>query len=70
MFAGVDGLDAIRALLVQLTARERVRLVALEVGAWQAGAVAALISDSGFVTVSVERDLAGIQRVVVGQRSG
>ena len=70
LFAGVDGLDAIRALLVQLTARERVRLVALEVGAWQAGAVAALISDSGFVTVSVERDLAGIQRVVVGQRSG
>jgi release factor glutamine methyltransferase len=68
LFAGVDGLDAIRALLVQLAARERVRLVALEVGAGQAGAVAALMSDSGFATVRGERDLAGIERVVVGHR--
>jgi release factor glutamine methyltransferase len=68
LFAGVDGLDAIRALFAQLAARERVRLVALEVGAGQAGAVAALMSDSGFATVRGERDLAGIERVVVGQR--
>ena len=68
LFAGVDGLDAIRALLVQLAARERVRLIALEVGAGQAGAVAELMSDAGFATVRGERDLAGIERVVVGHR--
>jgi release factor glutamine methyltransferase len=69
LFAGADGLDAIRALLAQLAVRPRVRLAALEVGAGQAGAVAALMRDASFATVRVELDLAGIERVVVGERA-
>ena len=68
LLAGPDGLDAIRALLTQLAVRERVRLAALEVGAGQAPAVGELMRGAGFHTVRVERDLAGIQRVVVGER--
>jgi release factor glutamine methyltransferase len=69
LFAGSDGLDVIRPLLAQLADRARPRLVALEVGAGQAEAVAALVEAAGFPDVSSERDLAGIDRVVVGERS-
>ena len=69
LFAGPDGLDAIRALLAQVAERERVRLVALEHGAGQAHAVAELVRGAGFDSVCSERDLAGIERVVVGTRS-
>jgi release factor glutamine methyltransferase len=68
LFAGPDGLAAIRALLASLRRRPRVRLVALEVGAGQAPAVAALVRGAGFAAVAAERDLAGIERVVVGRR--
>jgi release factor glutamine methyltransferase len=68
LFSGPDGLDAIRALLAQVGAREQVRTVALELGAGQAGAVQKLMRTAGFATVRAERDLAGIERVVVGQR--
>jgi release factor glutamine methyltransferase len=69
LFAGPDGLDTIRALLAQLAGRGRVRLVALEVGAGQAEAVGELMRAAGFPAVRAERDLAGIERVVVGERS-
>jgi release factor glutamine methyltransferase len=69
LFAGPDGLAAIRALLAQLTARERVALVALELGAGQAGAVAELVRAAGFAAVRSQRDLAGIERVIVGERA-
>jgi release factor glutamine methyltransferase len=68
LFAGADGLAAIGPLLAQLAARERVRMVALEVGATQAGAVSELLRAAGFGAVRAERDLAGIERVVVGER--
>jgi methylase of polypeptide subunit release factors len=42
--------------------------VALEVGAGQAGAVAALLRDAGARDVDARRDLAGIERVVVAKR--
>src|SRR5438105_4458792 len=51
LFAGPDGLATIRALLAQLTALARVGFVALEVGAGQAAAVAALIREAGFRAV-------------------
>ena len=72
LFAGVDGLDAIRRLLEQLAAPRwaGVRLAALEVGAGQAGTVSQLMPDAGFPAVRVERDLARIERVVVGEREG
>jgi len=69
LFAGPDGLDSICALLAQLATRERVRLAALEVGAGQADTVSGLMREAGFATVRGERDLAGIERVVVGERS-
>jgi release factor glutamine methyltransferase len=68
LFAGTDGLDAIRGLIAQAASRARVRLLALEVGAGQAGAVAELMRAAGFADVRAERDLAGIERVVVGER--
>jgi release factor glutamine methyltransferase len=70
LFAGADGLAAIRALLAQLAECVCVCLVALEVGAGQAGAVGELMHPAGFPTVRAERDLAGIERVVVGERAG
>ena len=70
LFAGPDGLDAIRALLDQVAARVRVRTVALELGAGQAPAVVEMTWAAGFAAVRAERDLAGIERVVVGERSG
>jgi release factor glutamine methyltransferase len=68
LFAGADGLDAIRGLSAQLVGRARVRLAALEVGAGQAAAVGALLREAGFEAVRTERDLAGIERVVVAER--
>ncbi|MGO9247644.1 MAG: peptide chain release factor N(5)-glutamine methyltransferase [Solirubrobacteraceae bacterium] len=70
LFAGPDGLDAIRGLAAQAGGRARVRLIALEVGAGQAGAVVELLRAAGFGSVHAERDLAGIERVVVGERGG
>jgi release factor glutamine methyltransferase len=70
LFAGPDGLAAIRALLAQLEHRERVSFLALEVGAGQAAAVAELTRAGGFRSVRRERDLAGIDRVVIGEDRG
>jgi release factor glutamine methyltransferase len=67
LFAGPDGLRAIRALLAQLATRERVLFVALEVGAGQAPAVEQLTRAAGFQSVRSQADLAGIERVVVGE---
>jgi release factor glutamine methyltransferase len=68
LFAGPDGLDAIRPLLGQLAHRPRVSLVAIEVGAGQAEQVGALAAKAGFGAVRLEADLAGIERVVIGER--
>jgi release factor glutamine methyltransferase len=68
LFAGEDGLDAIRALLVQLAARGSVGFAALEVGAGQGPAVAELLRTTGFAKVECMHDLAGMERVVKGER--
>jgi release factor glutamine methyltransferase len=80
LLAGPDGLDAFRALL-----SERVRFllrtapqganatsgrVALEVGAGQAEAVGGMLYDAGFGSIEARKDLAGIERVVVGCQDG
>jgi release factor glutamine methyltransferase len=67
LFAGADGLDVIRRL-VPAAARSGARLLAIEVGAGQAAAVADLIGAAGYEDVGTRRDLAGIERVVVGSR--
>jgi release factor glutamine methyltransferase len=68
LFAGVDGLDCIRALIAQAAEHERIRMIALEHGAGQAQAVTELMQVAGFTEVRSERDLAGIERVTVGSR--
>jgi release factor glutamine methyltransferase len=69
LFAGADGLDVVRRLVEQAGSRRRVRLLALEIGLGQADAVAELMRAAGFAAVRRERDLAGIERVIVGERA-
>lgn len=73
LLAGADGLDAIRELIAAVAVR-RSRYaglgntaLALELGAGQADAVAVLLEEAGFVATERRRDLAGIERVVVGE---
>lgn len=67
LFAGDDGLDVLRRLVPQVAATGAA-FVALELGAGQAVAVAAMVRDAGFPDAQARRDLAGIERVVVGRR--
>jgi release factor glutamine methyltransferase len=68
LFAGPDGLDVIRRLLEELAPRRRVRTVAVEIGRGQAGAVLDLTAAAGFVDCHCKNDLAGVERVVIGER--
>jgi release factor glutamine methyltransferase len=66
LYAGADGLDAIRGLVGMLGG---VVVAALEIGDdEQAEPVASLLRDAGFAAVEVLRDLAGHERVVVARR--
>ena len=66
LFGGDDGLAVLRRLIPAAAARGA-RLLALEVGAGQAGAVGALVRAAGWPELEVLCDLAGIERVVVGR---
>ena len=63
LLAGIDGLDVYRRLVPRLVGT----FAAIEVGEGQAEAVSALLRFRGYETECV-RDLAGIERVVVGRR--
>jgi len=68
--AGPDGLALIRRLLDQiagLAPARRPPLVALEIGCGQAAVVSELVGRAGYGRVEVRRDLAGLDRVVVGR---
>jgi release factor glutamine methyltransferase len=73
LLAGPDGLDAYRALIPECSPvlsryAERTRgALAVEVGEGQAPVVAELMRQSGFGELEVRRDLAGIERVVIGR---
>jgi release factor glutamine methyltransferase len=67
LYAGADGLAVIRRLAAQAGASPA-RFIALEVGMGQAADVAAVLREAGFGTTEARRDLAGIERVVVGRR--
>ena len=67
LFAGADGLEVIRRL-VPAAADAGARLLAIELGAGQANAVAQLMAEAGFQEVHARLDLAGIERVAVGSR--
>jgi release factor glutamine methyltransferase len=65
LLAGPDGM-AVLSRLIPAAAARGARFVALEVGEGQAAAVAELMRAAGYPRVEVRRDLAGIERVVVG----
>ena len=68
LVAGADGLDVIRRLV--LAAKRFLSptgFVALEIGAGQCPAVAELFVRAGYQVAQVEKDLQGIDRVVVAQ---
>jgi release factor glutamine methyltransferase len=67
LFAGPDGLDALRRL-APAAAASGAAFAAFEVGAGQAGAVVEMLRATGFPDVDTHEDLAGIERVVVGRR--
>jgi len=66
---GADGLDAYRTILPAAASllSPGGRLI-VEVGAGQGGAVLGLAARLGFVHAETRRDLAGIDRVVIGER--
>lgn len=65
LVGGVDGLDAYRAIFAGLApVLAQGAVVAVEVGAGQAPAVAALAAAVGLHGVEIDRDLVGIERVV------
>ncbi len=68
LFAGRDGLDAIRRLVFVAGGRQEVATLALEIGIGQADAVTELLRSADFTAVERLRDLAGHDRVVVGRR--
>jgi release factor glutamine methyltransferase len=68
---GSDGLAAYRCILARagpvLASRA---LLAFEVGAGQAAAVAGLMRAAGIVDIDIRSDLAGVERVVLGSAAG
>jgi release factor glutamine methyltransferase len=80
LFAGPEGLDAYRALLspggpggspnarIATIKTATDMAIALEVGEGQAPAVAEMLGEAGFPRGETRRDLAGIERVVIGER--
>lgn len=73
LLAGPDGLDIYRALIPECSghlpryAEQMTGTLAVEVGEGQAPAVAELMRDAGLGEVETRRDLAGIERVVLGR---
>ncbi|HET8565109.1 MAG TPA: peptide chain release factor N(5)-glutamine methyltransferase [Solirubrobacterales bacterium] len=73
LLGGRDGLDAYRAfipecsLLLSRYAKQRMGALAVEVGEGQAEAVAELFRQADFAGIETRRDLAGIERVVLGR---
>ena len=84
LLAGEDGLDAYRELLAPLAegpaeclrptfsdgpeVLDGTAAIAVEIGEDQALEVAELMRDAGFAQIEVREDLAGIERIVVGER--
>lgn len=69
LFAGPDGLDAIRAIVADAPRWLAPQgWLVLEIGSDQADAVAALLREQGLVDVEVREDLAGRARIAVARR--
>ncbi|HET9197204.1 MAG TPA: peptide chain release factor N(5)-glutamine methyltransferase [Solirubrobacterales bacterium] len=76
LLAGADGLDAYRAFVPECAGHLRrypeqmTGALAVEVGEGQAEAVEGLMRESGFEGTETRRDLAGIERIVIGRVQG
>lgn len=69
LFAGADGLDAVRTIAADATAWLRPGgWLVLEIGSGQGGTVADLLAAAGFVHVEIRADLAGHDRIAVARR--
>jgi release factor glutamine methyltransferase len=71
LYAGDDGLDLVRGLILQATARLKPGgALIFEFGFWQAHTVDELISDAaGLKMVAVRDDLQGIPRIAIAQKN-
>ncbi|MFW2334683.1 peptide chain release factor N(5)-glutamine methyltransferase [Ilumatobacter sp.] len=68
LFAGHDGLGAIRALIAGAPAHLCTGgWLVLEIGADQGRAVAAMFHDAGYVDVEIRHDLTGHDRIAIGR---
>jgi release factor glutamine methyltransferase len=73
LLAGPDGLDAYRAFIPECAghlhryAEQKTGALSVEVGEGQAEAVGALMRAAGFGGIETRRDLAGVERIVVGR---
>jgi len=76
LLAGPDGLDAYRVLIpegaghLHRYAEQKTGALAVEVGDGQAESVHALMREAGLGAIETRRDLAGIERVVLGRVGG
>jgi release factor glutamine methyltransferase len=76
LLAGPDGLGAYRRFIPECAGHlhrypeQTTGALAVEVGEGQAPAVAELMAEAGFGEIENRRDLAGIERVVLGRRNG
>jgi release factor glutamine methyltransferase len=68
LVAGPTGLELIEALTTELASmKTRPGAVVLEIGAGQGDAVTELVGKAGYRDVEVRRDLAGLDRAVIGR---
>lgn len=71
LVSGADGLECYREIVADAPAHlEAGGLLALEHGHTQGAAVRALLTAAGFTGIATHRDLAGLDRVTSGVRSG
>lgn len=68
LLAGVDGLDAYRAIAAPAFAACRAEgVLIVEIGAGQAAAVTAILRTAGFVEIASRADLAGRSRAIIAR---
>jgi len=67
LVAGPRGTEVIAALLAELGSGPLPGTIAFEVGAGQADEVTGLVRAAGYTDIESRRDLAGIERVVIGR---
>ena len=67
LVAGPTGMEVIRALIDSTRGEFEPSAIALEIGVGQQAPVRRLVEDAGYGRVETRRDLAGIERVVVGR---